>query len=131
MTKLVPILFLLCFAFSNSNAQHNEGNTYYILSDSAYAEAIAADSIQIIDVRTPMEYNRGHIERATNISYLGFSFSKKAAKLDKNKPTYIYCQTEHRSPLAAKVLLEMGFTEVYDLDDGFKAWQEAGMPITQ
>lgn len=87
------------------------------------------DAVQIVDVRTPMEYKNGHIEGAINISYIGFRFRKKAIKLDPGKPIFIYCQTAHRSPLAAKVLASFGFTNIYDLEEGFNAWQEAGLPV--
>jgi rhodanese-related sulfurtransferase len=103
---------------------------YYRWPAEMYAEQIdSTDDMIIIDVRTPMEYKQGHIENAINISYLGFGFKRKIAKLDNDLPVFIYCQTAHRSPLAAKALHKQGFKEVHDLNGGFKTWKEQDLPI--
>jgi rhodanese-related sulfurtransferase len=97
--------------------------------DQYKAHLDSLDLVQIIDVRTPMEYKKGHVPGAVNISFLGFGLAQKIKKLDLEKPVFIYCQTAHRSPLAAKKLSQYGFQVINDLENGFKEWQEAGFPI--
>lgn len=94
-----------------------------------YAQQVAdTDQVIIVDVRTPMEYKQGHVPGAINISFLGLGFNKKAAKLPRDKPLYIYCQTAHRSLFAAEKLFGLGFNEIYDLEGGFKNWENANLP---
>lgn len=97
--------------------------------DQYKAHLDSLDLVQIIDVRTPMEYKKGHVPGAVNISFLGFGLAQKIKKLDLEKPVFIYCQTAHRSPLAAKKLSQYGFQVINDLENGFKERQEAGFPI--
>ena len=97
--------------------------------DQYKAHLDSLDLVQIIDVRTPMEYKKGHVPGAVNISFLGFGLAQKIKKLDLEKPVFIYCQTARRSPLAAKKISQYGFQVINDLENGFKEWQEAGFPI--
>src|SRR6478735_7755650 len=46
----------------------------------------------IVDVRTPEEFTSGHIKGALNINYQGEHFTEEIAKLDKNKPVFVYCE---------------------------------------
>lgn len=83
----------------------------------------------LIDVRTSGEYTKGHIHHALLLNYLAPGFRKKVRKLDASRPVMVYCQTAHRSPLAAKKLKKAGFRFIYDLEGGFKNWSISGMPM--
>lgn len=116
------LLFIASIAFSQES--------FKVLSPEEYNQKLLElDSAYIIDVRTSLEHKRGHLPRARNINYLWFGFAEETNKLDRDKPVFLYCQTAHRSPLAAKKLSQMGFTEIYDLEGGFKAWQDRGLPV--
>lgn len=65
----------------------------------------------IVDVRTPSEYNHGHIKNAINISYDKINNN---VKLDKNKVILVYCMSGKRSEIAYKKLVKMGY-DAYDL----------------
>ncbi|MCB9205578.1 MAG: rhodanese-like domain-containing protein [Flavobacteriales bacterium] len=73
----------------------------------------------IIDVRTRLEYNREHIPNALSISFLNSEFDWKIADLDTSRPVFIYCETAHRSPFAAKSLKKAGFKNIIDLKGGY------------
>lgn len=87
------------------------------------------DSIQLIDVRTPKEYTKGHLKNAVNINYYDSNFIDEMAKLDKNKDLYIYCHSGNRSGKAAKKLGKMGFTKVYDLEGGIINWNKKSLEV--
>ena len=76
------------------------------------------EGIQLIDVRTPGEFRRGHIKNAKNIplNEIG-SFTPIA-----DKKTYIICHSGARSRLAAKKLKKRGF-DVVNVQGGMHAWQ--------
>ena len=80
--------------------------------------------IQLIDVRTPEEYNEGHIENATLINFMDDNFSTEIQKLNKDLPVYVYCRSGTRSGQAAELMRNLGFTAIYDLKGGFMAWQD-------
>jgi rhodanese-related sulfurtransferase len=94
-----------------------------IVTPEEFKKLMAKKDAQLIDVRTPGEYNEGHISNAKNIDFNSADFKAKLEKLDKNKPVLVYCAVGGRSGKAAAMLKEMGFKEVYDLKGGFNAWK--------
>ncbi|MBK7308206.1 MAG: rhodanese-like domain-containing protein [Chitinophagaceae bacterium] len=97
--------------------------SYSKITPATYA-AILKDSSNyyLIDVRTAAEYKRSHLPGAVNFSYLNFHFGRDVDSLDRNKPVLVYCQTCHRSPLAARKMKRLGFRKVYDLKGGYQKW---------
>ena len=87
--------------------------------------------IQLIDVRTTNEFNRGHIKNAVNINYYDGNFYEQMSKLDKNKELYIYCRSGNRSGRAAAKLKEQGFTKIYDLQGGILNWTRNSLETVQ
>jgi len=81
-------------------------------------QTLDSDSVIIIDVRTPAEYDISHYPTAINVNYFK-NFKKETASLDTSKTVFIYCETAHRSPYAAKILKQNGFTKIYDLEKGY------------
>lgn len=93
------------------------------LDATSFKKEIAQKQVQLIDVRTPNEYQQGHIGNAKLINFYGNDFREKINKLDKNQPVYLYCKSGGRSGRASKVLIELGFKKVYDLKGGYMAWK--------
>ena len=85
--------------------------------------------VTILDVRTEDEYKDGHIKKAKNINYFDDEFESKAAKLDKEKPVIVHCQSGGRSSRSLEMLKKLGFKNIYHLDGGMNAWVEAGLPV--
>jgi phage shock protein E len=72
----------------------------------------------VIDIRTEDEFKSGHIKGALNIDFYEADFKEKWNALDKNKPYIFYCRSGNRSGKAIPVLEELGFKEVYHIEDG-------------
>lgn len=70
---------------------------------------------QLLDVRTPNEWNAGKIESSTCANFMEADFKQQVEKLDKSKPVFVYCAVGGRSAKASKILKEAGFKEVYNL----------------
>jgi rhodanese-related sulfurtransferase len=87
----------------------------------------------IIDVRTREEFAEGHIENAISIDFLSLTFQDELGKLDKNKTYLVYfscaCGGINRKTL--RTMVELGFTEVYNITEGFDAWEADGLPTTK
>ena len=83
----------------------------------------------ILDVRTPEEYNSGHIQNAFNIDYKASDFKDKVSKLDKNKTYALYCHSGRRAVASSDIMAELGFKHLYQFG-GIKQWQEAGYNLT-
>jgi rhodanese-related sulfurtransferase len=96
---------------------------FEILDKKAFKEVIQQRNIQLVDVRTPREFNSGHINKAINIDLFQASNFKFAfEKLDRKRPLYLYCRSGSRSKKAAQKVLDMGFEKVYDLKGGYMHW---------
>jgi rhodanese-related sulfurtransferase len=91
---------------------------------------LADTTIQLIDVRTPIE----HAERAIAGSILlnwkdSAAFTHGVQKLEKSRPVYVYCRSGNRSNMAADRLVVLGFKEVVNLSGGIKSWEDKGYPL--
>ncbi|RYZ21823.1 MAG: thioredoxin [Chitinophagaceae bacterium] len=81
----------------------------------------------VLDVRTPDEFSKGHLEHARNINLNAADFEKQVATLDKNTPLFVYCLGGGRSATATAKLKTMGFTDLYELEGGIMKWRQAGL----
>jgi rhodanese-related sulfurtransferase len=90
-------------------------------------QAVEENGVQFIDVRTPEEYGGGHTPKAANFPL--DSLEKELARLDKDKPVYVICQTGRRSQKGAEILQNAGFGEIYNIAGGTSAWTSAGFPM--
>lgn len=123
----IGLLFLSCNAWKTTTVF-----TYEELSASDFKKKLSSSQDYIlVDVRTPKEYEKGHIANALNISYFGSEFKTSIEKLPKDKLVFMYCQTQHRSPLASKYMKKKGFTHIIDLSGGFMKWENNNMPIVK
>ena len=93
--------------------------------DVAALSASAARTV--IDVRSAAEWTSGHLPGATH----GFLGDLLAATRDvaANTPIAVHCQGGTRSAIAASLLQANGFTNVVNLEGGFRAWTAAGLPV--
>lgn len=80
----------------------------------------------LLDVRTAEEFGSGYIPSAVNISLQ--DLPQKLKRVSTAKPVVIYCRSGNRSATAARLLLEAGYKDVYDLG-GVIEWQRQGLPI--
>jgi rhodanese-related sulfurtransferase/glyoxylase-like metal-dependent hydrolase (beta-lactamase superfamily II) len=92
------------------------------------------DNLVLIDVRTPDELATlgGTIDagfRNYNINRGWLEFRIEDLVPEKDTPVVMFCGISARSPLAAKTMTEMGYTNVYNYSDGFFKWRDAGLPV--
>ena len=87
----------------------------------------------LIDIRTPTEIQSmdGRIgaSQDVNIPRGWLEFRAQRVALSKETPIVVYCGGGLRSPLAARTLQNMGYTNVKNYSAGFFGWKEAGLPV--
>ncbi|MGB0376560.1 MAG: rhodanese-like domain-containing protein [Flavobacteriaceae bacterium] len=116
---------LVLFIFLSLGTSLLQSSSYQRLSLQDFDAAIQKDSVQLIDVRTPEEFQEGHIPGAMNLNFYNPEYLRAEAQcLDPEKPVYLYCKLGGRSKKASKMFLELGFRYVYDLKGGFSGWQK-------
>lgn len=124
---LLLILMTMCATqISGCNTNDN------IISVSApeFDKEIKADSVQLLDVRTPQEYAEGHIDGALNINVQSDDFQRMVEKeLSKDSTILVYCRSGRRSMDAAEILTKIGYM-VVNLKGGIIEWKEDGLPVT-
>ncbi len=91
----------------------------------------ATEDIVVLDVRTAGEVAQGYVNSALNVDVNGANFSQGVQELDTSKTIYVYCRSGQRSQKASTQLLELGFTDVRNVEGGFMAWEQAGYPIVK
>lgn len=75
---------------------------------------------QLVDVREPKEFDGGHILGARNIP--SSQMRQRVKEIRSDKPVYLYCQNSARSSRTALFLKKKGYTQIYQLEGGFKKW---------
>ncbi|ASC73395.1 Thiosulfate sulfurtransferase GlpE [Halomicronema hongdechloris C2206] len=96
--------------------------------------------LRLLDVRSRFEYTLFHAPNAINLSLprilmapvpllRNWALPKWFWDLSKDEPIAIICLTAHRSPIAAQILANVGFTQVFNVTGGMMAWRKAGLPV--
>jgi rhodanese-related sulfurtransferase len=97
------------------------------LSPEQAQELIARGECDVVDVREPREWSKGHLPGARLVSFDRIRQSPKSA-LPRDGVIFV-CAAGVRSQAAAKVAEESGFSNVYNLSGGTRSWVNAGLPL--
>lgn len=100
---------------SAANTQASTGTYQQIKPEDVKKLMDDGEKIIIVDVRTAGEYNSAHLPGAINIPVETISDKKPVELPDVNAKIILYCRTGARSAVAAKALLALGYTDVYDM----------------
>jgi hydroxyacylglutathione hydrolase len=84
-------------------------------------------SLQIVDVRSPGEWRKGHVPGARHI-FLP-DLRKQINKLDRAKPTAVYCGSGYRASIATSILKPEGFNDLWNVPGSWEAWRKAKLPV--
>ena len=83
----------------------------------------------LLDVRDAKEYAAGHLPNAMHVPLSDLpGRGSEFAKLT-SRPVIAYCDRGQRSRAAGSALAKLGFTDIYQLTGGFRAWKDAGLPV--
>lgn len=84
----------------------------------------------LIDVRTPEEHQGGFIPGTDfNIDFREIQNRHQEVHAERDSHVVVYCQSGHRSNIAAETLIRLGYKNVYNVEGSMNAWEEANYPI--
>jgi rhodanese-related sulfurtransferase len=88
-------------------------------------------SIELIDVRTPVEYREVHVEFARNVPLDQLDVAKLAAGRNPAATLYVICRSGSRGQQACEKFLAAGFANIVNVAGGTQAWDQAGLPVVR
>jgi rhodanese-related sulfurtransferase len=92
------------------------------------AELLEADTVRVIDVRTPAEWKGGRIAQAEHFP-LSDILTGKLPEVQKDEELVIQCGSGYRANIAASILRQAGYTHIKSQAGGIFAWSSAGLPL--
>jgi len=104
---------------------------YKELTADEASEILSNTSPFLLDVRTSGEYDSGHIEGANLLPVQILSENLDKLEQYKNEDILLYCQSGNRSTVAAKILIDAGFTNIYNLRYGIGDWIKKGHSVVK
>lgn len=123
-------LLVVLGSCAQSGKEGGQGETL-LSPKEAQTELKETPQMVILDVRTPREYNNGHLKDAKLVDFYQDDFKQQIAKLPQGQPYLVYCHSGGRSAKAAQMMREMGFEKVYDLKGGVAAWNQQKLPLVK
>jgi rhodanese-related sulfurtransferase len=140
MLKLIPLLVCLsCISAASTNQLHAQPapsrekpatpKSVKNVGVEEFDKLRAEKNAVVLDVRTEKEFKAGHIAGAVNLDYNSPDFAKKAGDLDKSKTYLVHCAGGVRSAKACTLMDKLAFTNLVNLETGFKGWEKAGKPV--
>ena len=86
----------------------------------------------LVDVRSPEEHAGGFIPGTDwNIDFREIKTRHRELGAQLDGHIVVYCQSGHRSNIAAETLADLGYTHVYNVQGSMNAWLDAGFPVEQ
>ena len=131
--KLQPLIVcfpLACFLSSACSTKEDPNVTN---QDFQFTNLEAVDSakflnenpkVVVLDIRTPAEFNQGHIPNALNIDYKADNFETELGRLDRNTTYLMHCRSGRRSSNSFDTFKKLGFKNIAHIDDGILGWKE-------
>jgi len=107
-------------------SRHQDVEKVAQLDPAAVDKLAAANHVQIVDVRNPDEWSKGHLPGAKHIPLA--ALPEKLGELDPAAPIVLHCKGGGRSSIATSLLQSQGFAKVSNLVGGYEAWVAAGFP---
>jgi rhodanese-related sulfurtransferase len=124
MKIFIHFVLAFCIVTISCNAQTSEINA------SEFELKLKDSKVQVLDVRTPGEYQSAHIKNALQADWLDQKqFQERTQHLNKSAPILLYCASGVRSRQAMRWLAQKGFTNMANLKGGLTAWKLEGKSV--
>ena len=118
---VLSMAFVGCANITDKPAAGETATVNKITAEEAKTRLDNESGIILVDVRTEDEYNVEHIPDAVLLPLDNIADDAEAMIPDKEATYFVYCRSGNRSATASAQLVEMGYTNIYDLG-GIKDW---------
>jgi rhodanese-related sulfurtransferase len=125
----VFMILTLVSALSGCVTRPPEKVQYIDTSVQQAKEMIDKGDVFILDVRTQEEYDAEHIRNSTLIPVQ--DLSKRLNEVPRDRKILVYCRTGGRSTTASEILVNNGFTQIYNMKGGITEWTKAGYGVVK
>lgn len=104
-----------------------QGGSYTNVTPAELDTMLRSKDFTLINVHTPFE---GKIAQTDlSLPYDQIKTDQDKLPSDKNAKIVLYCRSGHMSDIAAKTLIKLGYTNIWNLSGGMVAWEQANLPI--
>jgi rhodanese-related sulfurtransferase len=118
MNRFKHLLIILLVVILTSCGISSEG--YRNVSSDEAKQLIDNKEVVVLDVRTPEEYQEGHIPNAILVPLQ--ELDNKLNDLDKEEPYLVVCRSGNRSTQASEILTSNRFANIYNMTGGMNSW---------
>lgn len=124
------ILFLLTLAPSHTQAEPYLLTVQQLKASMDKASQPSQKGFALVDVRSPEEHQGGFIPGTDfNIDFREIQNRHQEIQAELDSHIVVYCQSGHRSNIAAETLMSLGYKNVYNVEGSMNAWEGARYPI--
>jgi rhodanese-related sulfurtransferase len=137
--SLAAVILLLAAAAAGCSGQETASPAATSATTTAAYETVdvqtAYDALgsnadaQLVDVREPVEWSETGVAPGAVLIPLADVESRAPSELASDQPVYVICRSGNRSRTASNILVQLGYTQVYNVDGGITAWLDAGLPV--
>ena len=136
--KLIAVAiptFIICLGFILSPLSAQDSTRIIAVSAKEAADLIdkhnGDNDFAILDIRTPGEFQSGHLSKSIPIDFYSQTFADQLSRLDKEKTYLIYCRTGNRSTKSLEIFKKLKFQKVYHMASGISAWKSEGFAVVK
>jgi len=130
----IPI-FIICIGFLIPSLSAQDSTRIIAVSAKEAADLIdkhnGDDEFAILDIRTPGEFQSGHLAKSIPIDFYSQTFADQLNRLDKTKTYLVYCSTGNRSTKSLELFKKLKFQKVYHMASGISAWKSEGFTVVK
>ncbi len=96
-----------------------------------YDLAESGQEVQLVDVRTPVEFREVHATLARNVPLDQLQSTLATENEPSDRPLYVICRSGGRGKQACERLIAAGYTNVVNVEGGTQAWEQMGLPVVR
>jgi rhodanese-related sulfurtransferase len=130
----IPI-FIICLGFVLPSLGAQDSTRIITVSAKEAADLIDKHSgnsnFAVLDIRTPGEFQSGHLPDAILVDFYSQTFSDQLNRLDKEKSYLVYCRTGNRSTNSLGLFKKLKFDKIYHMSTGISGWKSQDLPVVK
>ena len=130
----IPI-FIICVGFLIPSLSAQDSTRIIAVSAKEAADVInkhnGDNEFAILDIRTPGEFQSGHLAKSIPIDFYSQTFADQLNRLDKTKTYLVYCRTGNRSTKSLELFKKLKFQKIYHMASGISAWKSEGFTVVR